>query len=104
MWWDFDPADDLTENKFLFGHRVIVGLNKDDGTAYARISFFSTLNFAILFGPVPFEASRSVITDIDPLAKSPPDDILSWAEDSPKGAVLKPDNLSASLAEAISSG
>jgi len=30
---------------------VIVGLNGEDGTAYARISFFSTLNFAILLGP-----------------------------------------------------
>jgi hypothetical protein len=83
---------------------VIVGVNKDDGTAYARISFFSTLNFAVLFGPVPFEASRSVITDIDPLAKAPPNDILSWTEDAAKGAVSKPDDLSASLAEAISSG
>ncbi len=104
VWWDFDPPDDLPANKFPFGHRVIVGLNKDDGTAYARISFFSTLNFAVLFGPVPFEASRSVITDIDPLAKSPPNDILSWTEGAAKGAVSKPEKLSASLAEAISSG
>jgi hypothetical protein len=104
VWWDFDPPDDLPTNKFPFGHRVIVGVNKDDGTAYARISFFSTLNFAVRFGPVPFEASRSVITDIDPLAKALPNDILSWTEDAAKGAVSKPNDLSASLAEAISSG
>jgi hypothetical protein len=104
VWWDFDPPDDLPTNKFPFGHRVIVGVNKDDGTAYARISFFSTLNFAVRFGPVPFEASRSVITDIDPLAKALPNDILSWTEDAAKGAVSKPNDLSASLAEAISPG
>jgi hypothetical protein len=104
VWWDFDPPDDLPTNRFPFGHRVIVGLNKDNGTAYARISFFSTLNFAMLFGPVPFEASRSVITDIDPLAKSPPNDIFSWSEDAAKGAVSKPNDLTASLADAIGSG
>jgi hypothetical protein len=104
VWWDFDPPDDLPPNKFPFGHRVIVGLNKNDGTAYARISFFSTLNFAVLFGPVPFEASGSVITDIDPLAKSPPNDLFSWTEGAAKGVVSKSDDMSASLAEAISSG
>jgi hypothetical protein len=87
-----------------FGHRVIVGLNKEDGTAYARLSLFSALNFAVLFGTVPVEASQSVITDIDPLAKSPPNDIFSWTEGAAKSAVSKPENLSASLADAISSG
>ena len=104
VWWDFDPPDDLPANRFPFGHRVIVGLNKDDATAYARISFFSALHFAILLGTVPVEASRAVITDIDPLAKSPPNDIHNWAEDAAKGAVSKPAVLSASLAEAIGSG
>ena len=104
VWWDFEPPDDLPPNKFAFGHRVIVGLNKDRGTAYARISLFSALNFAVLFGTVPVEASQSVITDIDPLAKSPPDDIFCWTEAAAKGPVVKPQNLSGSLAEAISSG
>ncbi len=104
VWWDFDPLGDLPANRFRFGHRVIVGLNRDDGTAYARISFFSTLHFAILLGSVPVEASRAVITDIDPLAKSPPIDIHSWAEDAARGAVYRPAALSASLAEAIGSG
>jgi hypothetical protein len=104
VWWDFEPPGDLPPNKFAFGHRVIVGLNHDDGTAYARISLFSSLHFAILLGKAPIEASRAVITDIDPLAKSPPNDIYSWAEDTAAGAVSKPDTLAASLASAISSG
>jgi hypothetical protein len=104
VWWDFDPPDDLPANKFPFGHRVIVGINQEDGTAYARLSLFSTMNFAIQFGKLRVDASRSVITDIDPLAKSPPNDVLSWTEGAVKGAVSKPQNLSASLAEAISSG
>jgi len=104
VWWDFDPPDDLPANKFQFGHRVIVGLNADSGTIYARISFFSILNFAVLFGPAPLEASRSVITDIDPLVKSSPNDIFSWSESAAKGAVSKPNDLTSSLADAIGSG
>lgn len=104
VWWDFDPPIDLPPNKFSFGHRVIVGLNKDSGTAYARVSFFDTLNFAVIFGTVPVETSQSVITDIDPLAKSPPNDIVSWTEGAAKSPVSKPENLSGSLASAISSG
>ena len=104
VWWDFDPPTDLPANRFEFGHRVIVGLNKDNGTAYAYISLFSTLHFAILFGEVPVEASQTVITDIDPLAKSPPKDIHNWTENAAKGAVSRPANLIASLTNAISSG
>jgi hypothetical protein len=55
-------------------------------------------------GSVPVEASQSVVTDIDPLAKSPPKNIISWTEGEAKSAVYKPVNLSASLAEAIGSG
>jgi hypothetical protein len=93
VWWDFETPDNLPVNKFPFGHRVIVGLNKEDGTAYARLSLFSTLNFSVLFGTVPVKASQSVITDIDPLAKSPPNDVFSWNEGTAKGAVSKPENL-----------
>jgi hypothetical protein len=104
VWWDFEPPNDLPPNKFEFGHRIVVGLNMDDGTAYARISFFSTLHFAMLFGTVPVTASRSVITDINPLAKSPPKDIETWSEDAAKCPVAKPDALTAGLSEAIKSG
>jgi hypothetical protein len=104
VWWDFAPPDSLPANRFPFGHRVIVGLNKDDGTAFARISFFSTLNFAVLLGNVPVEASRAVITDIDPLAKSPPNDIITWGVDTAAGAISRPADLSAALAEAIHTG
>jgi hypothetical protein len=104
VWWDFEPPANLPPNAFPFGHRVIVGLNGEDGTAYARISFFSTLNFAILLGTVPLVTSRTVITDIDPLAQSPPNDIVTLTEDAAVGAVRRPDVLSASLAEAIRSG
>jgi hypothetical protein len=104
VWWDFESPANLPPNRFPFGHRVIVGLNSEDGTVYARISFFSTLNFAILLGAVPLETSRAVVTDIDPLAKSPPNDIVAWTEHAAVGAVSKPDIVSASLAEAIRTG
>lgn len=104
VWWDFEPPVGLPPNSFHFGHRVIVGLNSEDGSAYARISLFSTLDFAIFLGNVPVEASRAVITDIDPLAKSPPNDIVVRSANVATGATSRPDNLSASLAEAIHTG
>lgn len=104
VWWDFEPPATLPPNKFEFGHRVIVGLNSEDGTVYARVSFFSTLNFAILLATIPLETSRAIITDIDPLAKSPPNDIVTWTEEVAVGAVYKPAALSAGLAEAIGTG
>lgn len=104
VWWDFDPPKDFNANKFAFGHRVVVGLNKEDGTAYARLSLFSALHFAILLGNLPVGESQVFITDIDPLAKSPPNDIHTWNECTAKGAVFKSENLNASLAEAITSG
>ena len=104
VWWDFEPPLNLPPNNFPFGHRVIVGLNHKDNSIYARISFFSTLNFAVLLGSVPLDASRAVITDIDPLAKSPPNDIVTWTEETAFGAVSKPDNPSAGLADAIETG
>lgn len=104
VWWDFEPPRDLPPNKFDFGHRIIVGQNAVDGSVYGRVSLFSALNFAVLLGTVATGASRAVMTDINPLAKSPPDDVYTWSEDAAKSAVSKPEELSASLASAIESG
>jgi hypothetical protein len=103
-WWDFSPPEDIPPNSFPFGHRIIVGLNQSNGTAYARVSFFSTLNFAILFGNVSVDKNCAVISDIDPLAKSPPKDITVLTVDTALGAVTRPSVLSASLSHAIHSG
>lgn len=104
IWWDFDPPNDLPENKFPFGHRVIVGTDSEHNTAYARISFFSALNFSIILADLPVEVSKAVVTDIDPLAKAPPKDIHTSALNTSLGAVTKPNQLNAGLADAISSG
>lgn len=103
-WWDFEPPTILPPNKFRFGHRIVVGLNADEGAAYARVSLFSTLNFAVAMGRVPVEKSLAVITDIDPLAKSPPNDIVTWTEDTAIGSVYRPSNLTSSLGGAVRSG
>lgn len=102
--WDFEPPRDLPPNRFAFGHRVVVGLDRDSGTAYARIAFFSTLEFAILFGPVAVPESRSVITDIDPLARAAPNDIVTWSEPAARSTVRKSADSGSSLADAIASG
>lgn len=104
VWWDFDQTDELPPNKFPFGHRIIVGQDKSSGVAYARISFFSTLNFAMIFAAMPVAADCTKITDIDPLADNPPDDIAFWTENAAINVVAAPSNLTASLSEAIKSG
>jgi hypothetical protein len=104
VWWDFEPPAASRQNAFPFGHRIIVGINDADHTAYARVSLFSTLNFAIIFGTVPSQPSHSVMVDIDPLAKSPPKDIIECPFDFAKGVVVRPAVQTESLKNAIHEG
>jgi hypothetical protein len=105
VWWDFESPDVLPPNAFAFGHRIVVGLNEKDRTAYARISLFSTLDFAVLFGSGPVGASsQCIIVDVDPLANAPPKDIVEQRDTSAKGAVVRPASLTASLSAAIHGG
>ena len=82
---------------------MIVGLNSEDGTVYAHISFFFTLNFAILLGTVPLDTSRAIITTSirspNPLQRH-----RHLDRRSSRGRGGRPDTLSASLAEAIRTG
>jgi hypothetical protein len=104
VWWDFDPQPWLGNNAFDFGHRVIVGLDSSRKVVYARISLFSTLNFSTVLGRYDGEASRSVITDIDPLAEHPPNDIAERRLDTAVATVTAPNHKTASLSEAIRTG
>ncbi|WP_159997780.1 hypothetical protein [Roseomonas sp. 18066] len=89
--WDMDPPSFLAPIGFPFGHRVIVGHNGADGVAYARMSFFSTLNFVVLLGRSEAERSSSVVTDINPLERRPPKDIEVQRLNEAVGAVPFPD-------------
>jgi hypothetical protein len=76
VWWDFDNVSaDLPRQCFRFGHRVVVGVSASCQEAYARVSFFSTLNFAVRFGAAKVDKDQTVIVDIDPLADRAPLDI-----------------------------
>jgi hypothetical protein len=101
IWWDFEPPSDLVKNTFEFGHRIIVGFDPATGSAYARVSLFSTLHFAVLFGSVPDMAEQAVIIDIDPLAEHPPEDIFERRESSAVAIVTRPSSLISSLSEDI---
>lgn len=103
VWWEFDYAD-TRANAFAFGHRVVVGLDAGSGRAYCRISLFSTLEFAMILAHLPVEASRAVVTDIDPLAKSPPNDIIVTQEASAWGVVAIPTDTKGALSAAVSTG
>lgn len=103
VWWDFDPPE-LPENAFPFGHRIVVGVNAATGIVYGRVSFFSALDFAMIFGVAEASQSRTVVADIGPLAKSPPHDLKIEAIDSAEYVVSRPNDLRVGLAAAIGSG
>ena len=104
VWWDFETPTMLPQNAFEFGHRVIVGLDPARRSIYARVSLFSALHFAVLFGHHSGMNAQAVIVDIDPLAEHPPNDILERRESSAVAAVSPPDDLTTNLSVAISSG
>jgi hypothetical protein len=102
VWWDYDGPATLPPNTFEFGHRILIGLDPASGSLYARVSLFSTLHFAVLFGLYEDTAASTIIVDIDPLAEHPPNDIQERREPSAVAVVTLPDDLTGSLSEAIS--
>lgn len=102
IWWDFGPpSGDLPAQQFRFGHRVVIGLSVSRQEAYARVSFFSTLDFSAIFGSVSVEQDKTVIIDIDPLADRPPLDIHETRGDAALAPVVRPVSLTAGLANDI---
>jgi hypothetical protein len=104
VWWDFEAPTNLPTNTFDFGHRVLIGLDPTSGSIYARVSLFSALHFAVLFGHQDNIDGKTIIVDIDPLAEHPPNDILERKESSALAVVALPKNLTGSLSEAINGG
>jgi hypothetical protein len=104
VWWDFEFPATLPPNHFEFGHRVLIGLDPFSKVVYGRISLFSTLHFAVLFGQYSGNDAITVITDIDPLADHPPNDIVETRETAAIAVVSFPPDRKKSLAGAISSG
>jgi hypothetical protein len=104
VWWDFEFPATLPPNHFKFGHRILIGLDPLSKVAYGRISLFSTLHFAVLFGQYSGNDASTVITDIDPLADHPPNDIVETREAVAIAVVSLPPDRKKSLAGAISGG
>lgn len=105
VWWDFTaPPDDIPPNSFRFGHRILIGLSAARQEAYARVSLFSTLDFAIHFGAMRVASSQTVIVDIDPQADRAPGDISEIREQKALAAVDRPESLTSSLRDTIESG
>lgn len=104
VWWDFE-APTLTANTFPLGHRIIVGVDAALGVAYARVSLFSTLDFAMVFYKLTgTTSSESVVNDIDPLALKMPDDLVQTYFASAIAPVTPPADQTAGLATAIGNG
>ena len=97
VWWRLVPYHS-PPNHFEFGHRIIVALDPVSKVAYARYSLFSALHFAVLFGRYAGDDASTVITDIDPLAEHPPNDILERREPLAMAVVSVPANRKKSLA------
>lgn len=103
-WWLNLTEDELGLERKPFSHRVIIGHNAVNSVIYARISLFGALHYGVYLGVVPTTSSRSVVFDIDPLAKHPPDDVQKTEYDKAVGYPPKPKDLSTHLATAITSG
>jgi hypothetical protein len=103
-WWLNFTDDGLGLERKPFSHRVIVGHNADDNVIYAKISLFGALHYGVNLGVVPTISSRSVVFDIDPLAKHPPHDVQRTEYDKAAGYIPKPKDLTKYLATAITSG
>jgi hypothetical protein len=104
-WWDFATLPtDIGPNPFRFGHMVLIGISAARQEAYARVSLFSTLDFAIHFGKVRCNSDRTVIAYIDPQADRPPGDICEIKRDGSLAPVNAPSSYTSSLYETIVSG
>jgi hypothetical protein len=71
VWWGFETPTMLSQNAFEFGHRVIVGLDPASGSVYARVSLFSALHFAVLFGHHSGMDAQAVIVEYRPSGRAP---------------------------------
>lgn len=103
-WWHNPTDDELEAVSKPFSHRVVVGHNAQDGVIYARISLFDALHYGVKLGVVLTATSRSVVYDIDPLAKHEPHDVKRTEYKNAIGYVQIPNDLTAYLSAYITSG
>jgi hypothetical protein len=104
-WWTSEPdRGSLPAQPFPFGHRILVGIDADSARAYARISLFSTLHFAVDFGPIAGLPACSAMVDINPLAAGPPDDIREVRLNTALLPLQRPADMTGELSDAIRSG
>jgi hypothetical protein len=105
VWWeDEETSGPAAANPFRFGHTIEVAVSKSTRHAYARVSVFSALTFAMELGEVDVVADDTVVTHIDPLADHPPNDIQVVRLGALALDVRKPDDLTSHLARIIESG
>ena len=84
VWWEPpETAEQLEPNPFTSGHTVVIGPDADGRRVCAFISFYGALHLAVNLGTLDEKASfgQRFTTHIDPLASSPPDDIVEIRED-----------------------
>lgn len=74
------------------------------GEAAALVSLFGSLNFGVALGNVEGMSDATVVTFIDPLADSPPDDTKIVREPSVLVTLTKPDPMQAHLESIIRDG
>jgi hypothetical protein len=105
VWCDFSALPDgIPPNSFRFGHRVLIGISARRQEAYARVSLFSTLEFAAHLGKVSVATDETAIIDIDPQAERPPFDTRVIRELKSMAYVERPTSLDASLRATIDNG
>ncbi len=104
VWWDHDPPPQILTSHFPFGHRIVVGVDAAQGVAYGRVSLFSSLHFAMIFGPAVGLADQIRIFDIDPLALKAPVDLQETVPAQAWPAPTRPLDMASEMTREITSG
>ncbi len=104
VWWDHAPPPQALTSHFPFGHRIVVGVDAAQGVAYGRVSLFSSLHFAMVFGAVAGFADQTRIFDIDPLALKAPADLHESVPAQAWLAPTRPLDMASEMTDEITSG
>jgi hypothetical protein len=105
VWWENpDSTTGLPPNPFQFGHTIALAIDASGGDAYALVSLFSTVNFAVQLGHVKSQSDSTVVVHIDPHAERPPSDIQDIRRNSIIFNIQKPLNSTDNLNDMISTG
>jgi hypothetical protein len=105
VWWEAPSSlNGISPSPYRFGHTVVIAVSAANKEAYARISLFSTFDFAVHIGAVESVSDQIVTIHINPQAEHPPGDIHETRGDVLPFIVNRPLSLTTELKQIIKDG